>query len=134
MKKYFTLSVIALAIALLLDFVWIGFIANSFYITQYGPLYSSHPVLWAAAIWYVIYALGLTYFAIQPALRSGTIRTAALRGAFLAVVAFGTYDLTSLAVTANWPAVLSLVDMSYGVFGGAVISAVTFWIAKKHIK
>ena len=30
MKKYFTLSVIALAIALLLDFVWIGFIANSF--------------------------------------------------------------------------------------------------------
>jgi uncharacterized membrane protein len=134
MKKYLTLSVIALIIALALDFVWIGFIANSFYITQYGPLYTAHPVLWAAAIWYVIYALGLVYFAIQPALRSGTIRTAALRGAFLALVAFGTYDLTSLAVTVNWPIILSVVDMSYGIFGGAVISALTYWIAKKYVK
>ena len=134
MKKYLTLSVVALIISLVLDFVWIGFIANSFYITQYGPLYSAHPVLWAAAIWYVIYALGLVYFVVMPSLRSGTVRTAALRGAFLAVVAFGTYDLTSLAITTNWPVLLSVVDMSYGVFGGAVISALTFIVGKKFLK
>ena len=134
MKKYLTLSLVALILALALDFVWIGFIANAFYISEYGALYSPHTVIWAAAIWYIIYALGLVHFAVMPALNRGTLKKAVLRGAFLALVAFGTYDLTSLAVTINWPVILSVVDMSYGIFGGAVISALTYLVGKKFLK
>jgi uncharacterized membrane protein len=130
MKKYLTLSVVALLIAGALDFVWIGFVAKNFYLAEYGALYTQHVVVWAAALFYIIYSLGITYFVVLPALRSKSATKAIFTGGFFALVAFGTYDLTSLAVTANWPVLLSIVDMTWGVVQGVLISLVTYWIGK----
>ena len=134
MQKVFTLSLITLPVLLVLDFIWIGFIANNFYKTEYGPLYSPHPVWIAAALFYIFYAAGLAFFSIAPAIQRKSLSYAVGTGAFLALVAFGTYDLTSLAITTNWPVLLSVVDMSWGVFGGAVTSGVVYLLATKFFK
>ncbi len=134
MRTTLKLSFIALLITAALDFVWIGFIATSFYKTEYGPLYSPHPVWFAAILFYLIYAVGVAHFVVSPALKNHSLKKAVLNGAFFALVAFGTYDLTSLAITANWPALLSVVDMSWGVFQGVLISGGTYLIAHKFLK
>ena len=134
MTQFLKLSTISLVLLAVLDYIWIGFIANTFYRTQYGPLFSSHPVLWAAGLFYVIYAFGLAYFAVGPAVRAGSIKLAVGNGAFLALVAFGTYDLTSLSITTNWPVLLSVVDMSWGVFEGALASGLAYLIAVRFFK
>ncbi len=131
MKRYLTLSLVALILAGLLDFVWIRIFAKGFYITEYGTLYTEHVVVVAAALFYVLYSLGITYFAILPALHSKSLAKAAFGGGFFALVAFGTYDLTSLAVTANWPVLLSVVDMTWGVAEGVIISTITYLLWMK---
>lgn len=106
-KQFILLTVIAAPLMLVLDFIWIGLLANNFYKTEYGPLYSPHPVWQAAVLFYVIYIFGIVYFVIAPAIRVGSLARAVVTGAFFALVAFGTYDLTSLAVTTNWSVILS---------------------------
>ncbi len=130
MKKFLTPFLIALIAMLCLDVLWIGFIAASFYKVEMGAYYSSTPLLWPAAIFYVLYVCGLVHFVIQPALRSGSVSTAAAKGAFFAAVAFGTYDLTALSVIPHWPVILSAVDMAWGTFEGMLVCAITYLITK----
>ena len=134
MRTTLKLSLIALLFSLALDFVWIGFIATNFYKVEYGSLYSPHPVIYAAVLFYLIYAVGVAHFVVGPALKKHSLKQALLNGAFFALVAFGTYDLTSLAVTTNWPALLSFVDMSWGVFQGVLISGGTYLVARTFLK
>ena len=134
MSKLFKLGITTLVLLGVFDFVWIGLIANSFYRTEYGPLYTAHPVWIAAGLFYLIYAAGLVYFVIGPAVQTKSLTNAIAGGAFLALVAFGTYDLTSLAITANWPVLLSVVDMSWGILEGAAVSGLTYLIATKFFK
>lgn len=134
MAQVFLLALIALPIMLALDLTWVGVIANNFYRVQYGALYSPHVVWQAAAIFYVIYVLGLAYFVLAPAVRIQSLARAIITGAFFALIAYGTYDLTSLAITTHWPLMLTIVDMGWGVFCGAVTSAITYKIAVTFFK
>jgi uncharacterized membrane protein len=132
--KILKFALITLPLLLVLDYIWIGLIAGNFYKTEYGALYTAHPVWDAAIVFYIIYALALAYFVVIPAFEKQSWKLALGRGAFLALAAFGTYDLTSLAITVNWPPILSIVDMSWGVFEGGLASVLAYFIASKIIK
>jgi uncharacterized membrane protein len=113
----------------ILDFSWIGLIAKNFYKTQYGALLSSHPVLWAAVAFYLLYAAGLTYFVILPALAGGSILRAALIGLFFGLIAYGTYDLTNQSLIPGYPVILTVVDMAWGAIAGGLVSTVVYLLA-----
>ncbi len=127
-------SLIALPLMLVLDFVWIGFIANSFYRTQMGLLYTTHVIWQAAAVFYLIYIIGLAYFVLIPGIKSHSLRKTVSESALFALVAFATYDLTALSVIAGWPVILSVVDMAWGVFEATTVSGLTYLIATKVFK
>jgi uncharacterized membrane protein len=130
----FSIAGIALVIMLVMDFIWIGFVAKNFYISKMGSYYSPHPVIYAAVIFYVLYILGVSYFVITPAVREKSLLKALLGGAFFALVAFATYVMTALSVITNWPPILSFVDMSWGTFEGGVVSLLTYLIAVKAFR
>ena len=94
-----------------LDFLWLGFIAKSFYQAEVGSLMLSRPNLAPAAVLYALLAGGLLAFAIVPAESLGR---AALAGAFLGLVVYGVYDLTNLAVLSGWTLRVALADMAWG--------------------
>jgi uncharacterized membrane protein len=123
------LFIIALPIMLVLDLTWVGVIANNFYRTEYGPLYSPHIIVSAVVLFYVIYVLGLVYFVIKPVLITRSIKSLILNAAFFALVAYGTYS-----VTVGWPVALSVVDMSWGIFCAIVTSTATYLIATRLLK
>jgi uncharacterized membrane protein len=67
-----------------------------------------------AALFYLLYVAGVTWFAGWPALRDGTPHTALLNGAILGLVAYGTYELTSWTIMREWHPSMVIVDMAWG--------------------
>ena len=58
---------VALGVLLALDIVWLGWISPPLYRMTIGPLLRERPDLVAAALFYALYAVGVTEFAVRPA-------------------------------------------------------------------
>ena len=107
----------ALVTMLVIDGVWLGIVAGSFYRSQMGALMTEHVRVAPVVAFYLIYPAALVYlnFARRPSSRSDAI----VRSAVLGIAAYGTYDLTALAIVRDWPVPITFIDWGYG----AVISA-----------
>ena len=99
-----------------LDFLWLGFIARGFYTSQLGDLMRDNINYFASVGFYLAYAAGIVFFAVVPAIAEGTWGRAALNGALLGLLAYGTYDMTNIATLKDWPVAVSIVDMGWGGF------------------
>lgn len=106
-------------IVLVLDGLWLGVIARDWLAGQLGELKREKFLLVPGLLFYVLYSAGIAVFAIVPAMEEGGWQKAAMLGAFLGLVAYGTYDLTNLTTLKNWPLPMVIVDMVWG----AVLSA-----------
>lgn len=134
MKRTLILALIALPIMLALDLTWVGVVANSYYRAELGYLYAPQTLWQAAAAFYVIYLLGLSHFVLRPGIASGSFKRTVANAAFFGLIAYSTYDLTSLAVTTDWPLAMTFVDITWGVVCAAVVSALVYLIAEKFLK
>jgi uncharacterized membrane protein len=113
---------------LILDAVWLGFVAPSFYKTQIGHLMATDPNLLAAVIFYLLYVVGLVVFVTG---RESTLKQKALRGAFFGLVCYATYDLTNLATLRDWPLLVTVVDLLWGTFASAVTCLAAGWLMQR---
>jgi uncharacterized membrane protein len=105
---------ISLFVFLLLDAIWLGFIARDFFAQQMGPLLREDPNFAVAAIFYAVFVIGIIYFAIVPGLKERSVWIAVVNGAFLGLLAYGTYDITNLAVLKGYTATVAMVDITWG--------------------
>jgi len=92
---------------LLIDAVWLGLIAKSFYRDQLGDLMLPSPNLAVAAMFYLFFAAAIVILAVRPGLDVGSLWTAVGYGALLGLAAYGTYDMTNLSTLKGWPVTLS---------------------------
>ncbi|MEM9628580.1 MAG: DUF2177 family protein [Pseudomonadota bacterium] len=99
---------------LVIDAIWLGLIAASFYRSQLGDLMLDQPKLDIAALFYVGYTFAIVLLAAAPAARSGSLTQALLYGAVLGLAAYGTYDITNYATLKNWPQTMVVVDLIWG--------------------
>ncbi len=114
MTKYLSAYLVTAVVMLAVDLLWLGFIAKPLYQQGLGHLMAERPNLVAAAAFYVVYGLGLMFFAVVPnATDPGWLKTAAAAALF-GFVAYATYDLSNLATLRGWPVGLSLIDMAWG--------------------
>jgi uncharacterized membrane protein len=81
----------------------------------------------------VIYPVGLVIFAINPALKAGSLATALTYGALFGLFSYATYDLTNYATLRNWTFALTFVDMAWGTVLAAFASAASFWSISKFV-
>jgi len=113
---------ITLAVFFLVDMVWLGVVAKTFYRKHLGFLMGPKVVWPAAILFYLLFIAGLLVFAVRPALAAGAPLKALLLGAFLGLVAYATYDLTNLATLKDWPVVVTIVDLVWGTVLGGLVS------------
>jgi uncharacterized membrane protein len=121
-----TVYLVTLAVFVGIDLVWLGFIAKSFYRAEIGALLAEKMSFPAAAAFYVIYAAGLMFFAVQPSLATGGWTRALMLGGLFGFVAYATYDLSNLATLRGWTVKLCVVDMLWG----AALSGFTAALAR----
>jgi uncharacterized membrane protein len=87
----------------------------------------------AAAVFYLLYPVGLVIFAIAPGLKSGGAVTAGMYGALFGAFTYGTYDLSNQATLRNWTTTLTLVDVAWGTFLAATSSAGAAWLVQRFV-
>ncbi len=123
-KLYF----IALPIFLILDGLWLGLIAKSFYAKQIGFLFKTDINWIAALVFYLLFIAALILFVINPAIEKGSLTHALLFGALFGFITYATYDLTNLATLDKWPIMVTIVDLIWGSFVTASVASLTFLI------
>lgn len=127
MGKYLSGYAATLVVMLAIDLVWLGVIARPFYQQSIGHLMSERPNLTAAAVFYLLYALGLLLFAVAPKGVGDSWSATMLTGAMFGFFAYATYDLTNLATLKNWPIGLAAVDMAWGTLVSAIAAGAGKW-------
>ncbi len=131
MKKRVVAYVSTLVVFAAIDFVWLSVMANVLYRPALGDMLAAdfRPV--PAVLFYLIYAAGLTFFAVRPGLVTAKFGTSFLYGALLGFVAYATYDLTNQATLANWSTTLTIADLIWGSVLSAVSACAGHWITEK---
>ena len=120
---------IAFTVFLATDAAWLTLIAKNFYAKHIGYLMAKNPNLWAALIFYLIFIAALIFFVITPALDKQMWTHALLAGLFFGLVTYATYDLTNLATIRDWPLIVTIVDLIWGMFVSASVSVITYFLA-----
>jgi uncharacterized membrane protein len=121
----------SLASFLLLDFIWLGFVARGFYRDQLGGLLAAD-VRWAPAIaFYLLFVSAVVVFAVLPAVARESMGRAALLGAFFGVATYATYDLTNLATMRGFPTIVAAVDMAWGGILTATVATVGYLVGSR---
>jgi len=128
-QSYF-IAYVAAALAMLgLDSIWLTLTADTLYRPILGDMMVDHFRLGPAVAFYALYLCGVLYFAVRPALASGRLTTALVRGGLLGVFAYGTYDLTNQATLKVWSTAISVPDMAWGAFLTAVVAGAGYLAA-----
>ena len=125
--------VVALFTFVAADMVWLGTMASRLYKPTLRDIAISGVNLPPAIVFYLVYPIGLLIFAVQPALKSGSLTHAVVYGALFGLFTYATYDLTNYATLRNWTLQLTLVDIAWGAVLGAIASLLSFLAASKLI-
>lgn len=128
---FLKLYAIAFTVFLAIDAVWLTLIAKHFYAKHLGYLMAKNPNLLAALMFYLIFIAGLLFFVITPALDKKMWMHALLAGLFFGLVTYATYDLTNLATVRDWPLIVTIVDLMWGMCLSTMVSVVTYFVAIK---
>ena len=132
-KCFFVAVVISSLVFLIIDVIWLSFATKSFYRPLLGDLISDKPVIWAAALFYILYMFGMAIIVIQPCIETSGLSKSLFIGFIFGLVAYGTYNLTNMAVIKNWSPTVVFVDMFWGGALTAFSATTGLFLAKKIV-
>ena len=125
LQTFFTLYLISVPVFFVIDMIWLGFVASNFYRDRMGDLLQ---INWPAAIiFYLVFLVGLIFFAVYPQLDKGW-QMVMLYGGLFGFFTYATYDLTNLSTLKDWPLDLVIVDIIWGTVLGASVAVFTYFI------
>ena len=123
---YLKLYLVTIPIFFAIDIIWLGVVARGFYRRQLDFILSPQ-VNWTAAVcFYLMYIAGIIFFAVRPALSSGSWRQAAALGALFGFFTYATYDLTNMATIKEWPLIIVVVDIIWGICLCTLVASISF--------
>jgi uncharacterized membrane protein len=122
--------VLTLLVFLAIDLVWLGFAAKGLYRRHLSGFLSDNVNWTAAIIFYCLYIIGIFIFCIAPATEKQSLVQAILLGGLFGFFCYATYDLTNLATLKGWPTAIVYIDIVWGTFLTASVSAAGYAIVK----
>jgi uncharacterized membrane protein len=127
LKLYFS----TLLVFFIVDMVWLGLVARTFYGRYLGYIMASSVNWPAALLFYMLFIIGILVFVVLPGLKSGSTRGTLLRAALFGLITYATYDLTNLAILRDWPLLISVVDMLWGTALSVIVSYASLSIGQR---
>jgi uncharacterized membrane protein len=131
MVRYFLTWLAVTATFLVIDIIWLAYVAKDFYQKHLGGMLREEFLMGVAALFYVFYTLCVVILVVSPAVKAQSPMQALLLGALLGLCAYGTYDFTNLATLKGWPVIVTVVDLAWGTFITAVISVVGYFVMSR---
>jgi uncharacterized membrane protein len=133
LAKAALLYVLTVPVFFAVDMVWLGLIAKPFYARHIGHLMAAKVRWTPALLFYFLYIAGILFFAVLPAVERGSLGRAVLAGALLGLLAYATYDLTNLATLRDWPLLVTVIDLVWGMVLTGGVAALSYLIAGKIV-
>ncbi len=127
---YLKMYLIALAIFLIVDGLWLGLIARNFYRAEIGFLLKEAPNFLVAGIFYLFFVAGIVFFVINPAIEKESLRYLIVAAILFGTLTYATYDLTNLATIKDWSLKVTIVDIIWGGTLTTIVSVVTYYLVK----
>ena len=131
MKIILSATLIAALIFLIIDIIWLSFAVKSFYRPNIGHLLLDKPVMWAAAMFYIIYVFGIGVVIIEPSINLDNTISLLFKAFVFGLVAYGTYNFTNMATVKGWSPSVVFVDTIWGGLLTAFSSYSGILLAKK---
>ena len=127
---YVYIYLAAVAIFLGIDAVWLKTMTGLFYEERIGHLLADEPNMIAAGVFYLFYLLALCIIILYPQIKAqASLGHIFLMGALIGLMAYGTYDFTSLALYKGYTLDTALVDFVWGGLLTGTVSAIVAWLA-----
>ena len=114
-----------------LDAVWLWLMGTALYKPTLGDVLRAEPNLWPAAVFYILYPIGLLVFAVWPALHEGQLSRVIVLGLLFGVFTYATYDLTNHATLRNWTTTLTVADIGWGSVLAAISAAISYLLVRR---
>ena len=133
LTHWIILWIAAAVLFLAIDMVWLLWLGRSIYVTEIGEILRQPPNMAAAGAFYILYVTGLMVMVIWPAFQAQSVQQALLQGAILGLIAYGTYDLTNLAVMKGFTTKIAIIDMVWGMVLTGAVSALTVLIGTRML-
>lgn len=114
-----------------LDMVWLGVVAKGLYAREMSSLLRPDVKWIPALLFYLLYVAAVVVFVVMPAAERRSLTYALVLGAFFGLAAYATYDLTSLALIRDFPVLIVIVDMAWGMALTTVVSGAGYWAATR---
>ncbi|MHA7877287.1 DUF2177 family protein [Roseivivax sp.] len=115
-------------IFLVLDAIMLTGVMKPLFSRHLGDMMRDSPMMLPAVGFYLAYVAGLLFLVSAPALRDGDPLRAALQGAVLGAMAYGTYEFTSMAVMKNWSWQMVAADTLWGAALTGISAGAGVWI------
>lgn len=128
--KLLALYTITTVVFFALDFAWLSTATSRIYAPRLGDLLAPKPNLPVAAVFYLVFIMGLIALAIVPGLKEGSLLGVVWRGALFGFMTYATYDLTNLATLRDWPWDLTIIDLVWGTTLNAVVSVAGYYAGR----
>ena len=126
LKLYFATLVVFFAV----DMVWLGLIAKNLYKKHLGFIIAPDVNWYAALIFYFLFILGVLIFVVVPGLKENALPLMLLKAALFGLITYATYDLTNLATVQNWPVIITVIDLIWGMALTTIVSLAGYFIGK----
>lgn len=124
------LYVASAAFFLIVDAIVLTRVMRPLFERHVGDMLRSPIDLAPAAAFYLFYVAALLYLVSLPALREGSVGTAALNGAVLGAMAYGTYEFTNKATLRGWDWSMVAADTTWGALLTGATAAFGVWAAR----
>ena len=124
--KLILLYLLTTPVFFLIDMTWLVGIARGFYKRELGTLLRTDVIWWAAILFYLLFIVGILYYAVLPAHASGSWTKALMLGALFGFFTYMTYDLTNYATLSNWSLAIVFADILWGTVLSASVATISF--------
>ena len=117
------LYAITVILFLAIDAVMLTVVMKPIFTRHLGDAMRDSPMLAPAGLFYLAYVAGLVFLVSVPALRDAAPGRAALHGAIIGAMAYGTYEFTSMSIMKDWSWQMVVTDTLWG----AVLTGFCAW-------
>ena len=124
------LYLLTIPIFFAIDMIWLGFLARGFYRDNLGHLMRPDINWFAALVFYLLYIAGIMIFATMPSLEKNSLRMAVVLGGLFGFFAYATYDLTNQATVKDWPLLVTVIDLIWGIVLSVMVSTISYYAGK----
>ncbi|MET4540465.1 putative membrane protein [Arthrobacter bambusae] len=125
MKRWLLSYALAAVIFAVIDVVWIVTVAQRQYESQIGHLLASSPQPVGAVLFYVVFVAGIVHYGVRPRRADLTLGRRVAGGALFGFFTYSTWALTALAVLKDFPLMVAVTDIAWGIGVSAVVTWLT---------